>query len=116
MKRVEEGHFREDLFYRINVFPVTLAGLADRREDIPKLTDLILKRLRKTGFPDVPKFETDAVAALKNADWPGNIRQLRNVLERAAVLYPGQAIGAAPHHASQGGGADRRNASPYGDA
>jgi sigma-54 specific flagellar transcriptional regulator A len=95
MKRVEDGHFREDLFYRINVFPVTLAGLADRREDIPKLTDLILKRLRKTGFPDVPKFETDAVAALKNADWPGNIRQLRNVLERAAVLYPGQAIGAA---------------------
>ena len=95
IKRVEEGHFREDLFYRINVFPVSLAGLSERREDIPRLTELILKRLRKTGFPDIPKFEPEAVAALKNADWPGNIRQLRNVLERAAVLYPGQAIGAA---------------------
>jgi sigma-54 specific flagellar transcriptional regulator A len=94
-KRVEEGHFREDLFYRINVFPVTLAGLSERREDIPRLTELILKRLRKTGFPDTPKFEADAVVALKNAEWPGNIRQLRNVLERASVLYPGQAIGAA---------------------
>jgi len=94
-KRVEEGHFREDLYYRINVFPVTLAGLSERREDIPRLTELILKRLRKTGFPDTPKFEAGAVAALKNAEWPGNIRQLRNVLERASVLYPGQAIGAA---------------------
>ena len=94
-KRVEEGEFREDLFYRINVFPVTLAGLSERRDDIPKLTDLILKRLRKTGFPDVPKFDGAALTALKNAEWPGNIRQLRNVLERASVLYPGQSVGAA---------------------
>ena len=94
-KRVEDGEFREDLFYRINVFPVVLAGLSERRDDIPKLTDLILKRLRKTGFPDAPKFDGSALTALKNADWPGNIRQLRNVLERASVLYPDQTIGAA---------------------
>ncbi len=93
LQRVEEGQFREDLFYRINVFPVTLAGLADRREDIPRLTDLILRRLRNQGFPDAPSFEAEALAGLKDADWPGNIRQLRNVLERACVLYPGQSIG-----------------------
>jgi sigma-54 specific flagellar transcriptional regulator A len=93
-QRVTEGHFREDLFYRINVFPVTLAGLDERRDDIPRLVDLIFKRLRKSGFPDIPKPKPAAISALQAAEWPGNIRQLRNVLERASVLYPGQEIGA----------------------
>ncbi|MEY3551770.1 MAG: hypothetical protein RL735_118 [Pseudomonadota bacterium] len=92
--RVDEGHFREDLFYRINVFPVTLDGLDERREDIPRLVELILKRLRSQGFSDLARPRPAAVTALQGADWPGNIRQLRNVLERACVLYPGQEIGA----------------------
>ncbi len=95
MKMVEEGLFREDLFYRINVFPIAMKGLEDRREDIPRLVELILKRFRGQGVGEAPKFQPSAITALQAASWPGNVRQLRNVLERCCVLYPGQSIGAA---------------------
>lgn len=95
MKMVDEGLFREDLFYRINVFPITMKGLDERREDIPRLVELILKRFRGQGVGEAPKFQPSAITALQAASWPGNVRQLRNVLERCSVLYPGQAIGAA---------------------
>ena len=93
-KMVEEGSFREDLFYRINVFPIAMKGLEERREDIPRLVELILKRFRGQGVGEAPKFQPSAIAALQAASWPGNVRQLRNVLERCSVLYPGQSIGA----------------------
>ena len=95
MKMVDEGLFREDLFYRINVFPITMKGLDERREDIPRLVELILKRFRGQGVGEAPKFQASAITALQAASWPGNVRQLRNVLERCSVLYPGQSIGAA---------------------
>jgi sigma-54 specific flagellar transcriptional regulator A len=95
MKMVDEGLFREDLFYRINVFPISMKGLEERREDIPRLVELILKRFRGQGVGEAPKFQPSAIAALQAASWPGNVRQLRNVLERCSVLYPGQSIGAA---------------------
>ena len=95
MKMVDEGQFREDLFYRINVFPIAMKGLEERREDIPRLVELILKRFRGQGVGEAPKFQPSAIAALQAASWPGNVRQLRNVLERCSVLYPGQSIGAA---------------------
>jgi sigma-54 specific flagellar transcriptional regulator A len=91
---VESGQFREDLFYRINVFPVQLHGLDDRLEDIPKLIELTLKRFR-SQFDQLPAFGTSAIAALQAASWPGNVRQLRNVIERASVLYPGQTLGSS---------------------
>ena len=94
MKMVDEGQFREDLFYRINVFPIAMKGLEERREDIPRLVELILKRFRGQGVGEAPKFQPSAIAALQAASWPGNVRQLRNVLERCSVLYPGQSIGA----------------------
>ena len=93
MKMVDEGQFREDLFYRINVFPIAMKGLEERREDIPRLVELILKRFRGQGVGEAPKFQPSAIAALQAASWPGNVRQLRNVLERCSVLYPGQSIG-----------------------
>lgn len=93
---VESGQFREDLFYRINVFPVTLCGLDERREDIPRLVELILKRFKgQGGLGDLPSFSAPALSALQDARWPGNVRQLRNVIERASVLYPGQMIGSS---------------------
>ena len=92
-KMVEDGSFREDLFYRVNVFPVAIKGLDERREDIPRLVELILKRFRGQGVGEAPKFSASAVAALQAASWPGNVRQLRNVLERCCVLYPGVLIG-----------------------
>jgi len=94
MKMVDEGQFREDLFYRINVFPIAMKGLEERREDIPRLVELILKRFRGQGVGEAPKFQPSAITALQAASWPGNVRQLRNVLERCSVLYPGQSIGA----------------------
>ena len=93
VKLVEEGQFREDLFYRINVFPIAMKGLDERREDIPRLVELILRRFRGQGVGEAPKFQPSAIAALQAASWPGNVRQLRNVLERCCVLYPGQSIG-----------------------
>ena len=95
MKMVDEGHFREDLYYRINVFPIAMRGLDERREDIPRLVELILKRFRGQGVGEAPKFQASAILALQAASWPGNVRQLRNVLERCCVMYPGQAIGRA---------------------
>ena len=92
MKMVDEGQFREDLFYRINVFPIAMKGLDERREDIPRLVELILKRFRGQGVGEAPKFQPSAITALQAASWPGNVRQLRNVLERCSVLYPGQSI------------------------
>ena len=93
MKMVDEGSFREDLFYRVNVFPIAIKGLDERREDIPLLVELILKRFRGQGVGEAPKFHPSAIAALQAASWPGNVRQLRNVLERCCVLYPGQSVG-----------------------
>jgi sigma-54 specific flagellar transcriptional regulator A len=92
-KLVEEGQFREDLFYRVNVFPVAMKGLDERREDIPRLVQLILKRFRGQGVGEAPIFQPSGIMALQAASWPGNVRQLRNVLERCCVLYPGQSIG-----------------------
>ena len=95
MKMVDEGLFREDLFYRINVFPIGMKGLDERRQDIPRLVELILKRFRGQGVGEAPKFQDSAIAALQASSWPGNVRQLRNVLERCCVMYPGEVIGKA---------------------
>ena len=90
---IKLGRFREDLYYRLNVIAIELPGLAERREDIVELAIHFLKRssnrLGKT-FTDI---EEPAVAALLNYDWPGNIRELENAIERATVLAEGEAIG-----------------------
>src|SRR5258706_11375724 len=89
---VKEGRFREDLFFRINVFPVTVPPLRARREDIEALADFFLlkfaRELRKPSLRIAP----DAVEALRAYDWPGNIRELENCIERAAILCDGQLI------------------------
>ena len=90
---VEAQSFREDLFYRINVFPITLAPLDERKEDVPRLAELIVERFRAQGFAHCPILTPVAIAAMQAASWPGNIRQLRNMIERAGVLYPDKPLG-----------------------
>ncbi len=85
-RAVEEGRFRQDLFYRLNVITITLLPLRDRKEDIPLLVDRILEQLASELKRDVEGVSPDAMAILLAHDWPGNVRELRNVLERAIVV------------------------------
>jgi sigma-54 specific flagellar transcriptional regulator A len=89
---IEQQRFREDLFYRLAVFPINLPALAERPEDVPLLIQHFLAQIadRKAAVRLLP----DAVAMLVRHPWPGNVRELRNVIERAAILYPGTSIGA----------------------
>ncbi len=87
-KEMEEKRFREDLFYRLNVVPVTVPSLSERRDDIPALAAHFFARYAaEQGLPP-PTISDEAMAALQAYDWPGNVRQLRNVVERTVILTP----------------------------
>jgi two-component system, NtrC family, nitrogen regulation response regulator NtrX len=92
-EEIEAGRFREDLFYRLNVVPVHLPALAERREDIPELVAHFVARYASEQRVPTPRVSEDANAALQAYDWPGNVRQLRNVIERTIILAPGERIG-----------------------
>ena len=91
-KAVQEGRFREDLFYRLNVIPIVLPPLRQRREDIPLLVDSFLERLSAEMKKPIQGLSTEAMNALLAHDWPGNVRELRNVLERGMVVCAGTVI------------------------
>jgi len=91
-KKIDEGLFRADLFYRINVFPIEIPTLAERKDDIPELVRHILDEIKDTGST-IPNFNESAFSALKEYLWPGNVRELRNLIERAAIIFPGKTIG-----------------------
>ena len=82
------GRFREDLYYRLNVVPVRLPSLTERREDIAELVAYFLARYAAERRVPTPALSPDAVAALQTYNWPGNVRQLRNVVERTLILAP----------------------------
>ncbi len=86
------GRFREDLFYRLNVVPVKLPALAERREDVTELVSYFLARYAAERRVPTPALSEDALAALQTYDWPGNVRQLRNVVERTLILAPADRI------------------------
>src|SRR3984893_903864 len=90
---VEEGILREDLFYRLNVIPIQLPPLRERREDIPLLVAHFLQKFGKELGKDVRGVTPEAMAVLERYHWPGNIRELENVLERAIVLGAGEMLG-----------------------
>ena len=92
--RVADGSFREDLFYRLNVIRVELPALRDRREDIPTLAEFFLHRLRARAASPVSALEPDAVRALMAYHFPGNIRELENLIERAMILADSDSLGA----------------------
>ncbi|MBT3343826.1 MAG: sigma-54-dependent Fis family transcriptional regulator [Gemmatimonadetes bacterium] len=85
---VKEGRFREDLFYRLNVFPIALPPLRQRTEDVALLADHFLKRHGEAVQKKVTGFTPEAMDALSRFDWPGNVRELENEIERAIVLTP----------------------------
>ena len=87
-----KGEFRKDLFYRLNVFPITLPSLKDRKEDIPLLIEQLLKTLNEKHGKSIQDVHPAVVAALQNYDWPGNIRELENLLERAYILEMSQVL------------------------
>ena len=90
---IAEGRFREDLFYRLNVVPVHLAPLAERREDIPPLVEHFAARYAAERRVANPGISDEAIAAMQAYEWPGNVRQLRNIVERTIILAPGDRIG-----------------------
>jgi two-component system nitrogen regulation response regulator NtrX len=89
---IAAGRFREDLFYRLNVVPVRLPPLRERREDIPELVNHFLARFAAERRMTAPSISDEAMAALQAHDWPGNIRQLRNIIERTIILAPGDRV------------------------
>jgi transcriptional regulator with GAF, ATPase, and Fis domain len=106
---VEAGRFRADLYYRLNVFPITLPPLRERRDDIPALVrHFASKAARKLGRPP-DAISPEFIEKARTYDWPGNIRELENLVERALIMGDGQAFSVA-ERASQGDGAARRQA------
>jgi DNA-binding NtrC family response regulator len=91
---VSQGLFRSDLLYRLNVFSIKVPPLRDRLEDIPALVSQHVSRLaEEMHLPQVPEIDSATLAALSRYPWPGNIRELHNVLERALILSGGTSIG-----------------------
>jgi Nif-specific regulatory protein len=89
---VEEGAFREDLYYRLNVIPISLPPLRERRDDIPLLAQFFVKRYAEAHKCPVPELTPGLLDALKAHDWPGNVRELENTLERLIVFADGGAM------------------------
>jgi formate hydrogenlyase transcriptional activator len=83
---VEEGYFRRDLYYRLNVFPVNVPPLRERIEDIPLLAEYLVQRYAKKAGKKITTIDRRTLEMLQNYDWPGNIRELQNVIERAVIL------------------------------
>ena len=91
-KEAAEGRFREDLYYRLNVFPIQVAPLRDRKEDIPQLAKHFVELSTKELCSAKPRLTRAGIIRLQSYDWPGNIRELRNVVERAVILARGGAL------------------------
>ena len=92
-EEIAAGRFREDLYYRLNVVPVKLPALRERREDIPELVSHFLARFAAERRIPTPTLSDEAMAALQAHEWPGNVRQLRNIIERTIILAPGDRVG-----------------------
>jgi len=92
-ERVREGYFREDLYYRLNVIPITLPPLRDRREDVPLLARHFLQKTCREMKKTLMALSPEAMRALENYQWPGNVREMENVIERTVALTDGESIG-----------------------
>jgi transcriptional regulator with GAF, ATPase, and Fis domain len=89
---VEDGSFREDLYYRLNVFPIMIPPLRERPEDIPLLIQAFIKQLRKKNTPQIERIPRKVMTALQCYSWPGNVRELHNVIEHALILSKGKSL------------------------
>ncbi|MCK5705760.1 MAG: sigma 54-interacting transcriptional regulator, partial [Cyclobacteriaceae bacterium] len=92
LEEVQKGNFREDLYYRINVFPITIPPLRKRKEDIPELTDYFVNLFQKKYEKSVTRISKQSYEVLSKYNWPGNIRELQNVIERAIISSKGDTL------------------------
>lgn len=88
---IQEGTFREDLYYRLNVFPIEVPPLRDRLRDLPLLIDELVTRMEAEGRSGV-RFSPAALRVLSRYDWPGNVRELANLVERLSIMFPGETV------------------------
>ncbi len=110
------GKFREDLFYRLNVFPIPLPPLRDRKEDIPALVSALLTDINRKHATKVTEADAEVLARLRGHSWPGNVRELRNVIERAVILAGEGPIKPSHLPAALGGAAFAMGAAPHAAA
>jgi sigma-54 specific flagellar transcriptional regulator A len=89
---IQAGTFREDLYFRLNVFPIDVPALRERQEDLPVLVEDLLTKVRSENRPTT-MISDDAIERLSHYDWPGNVRELANLIERLCILYPGGKVG-----------------------
>ena len=89
---IEEGRFRDDLYYRLNVVPIYLPPLRERREDIPPLAQFFLERYSEENRRDAPEMTHAFIKMLQAHDWPGNVRELENYMARAVVMFDGKSL------------------------
>lgn len=117
---MSEGAFREDLFFRINVFPIVIPPLRQRKQDIPLLAEYFLERKsRELGLRRVPGIGGGELEALMEYDWPGNVRELQNIIERALILSKEDKLAFAallPGRAPRAGEAEERGPAPLDDS
>jgi Nif-specific regulatory protein len=111
---IKAGRFRDDLYYRLNVVPIYLPPLRERREDIPALARFFLEKHSEENRRDAPDLTPDVIRVLLEHDWPGNVRELENYMERAVVLTTGRTL--APNLLAPPGRGVRRWRSPRGGA
>ncbi len=95
---LEQGTFREDLYYRLNVVPIDIAPLRERKEDIPDLANLFISRFAGDSGKPIEGITPEAMQILVNYHWPGNVRELQNIIERACALAKGNVLGASDIH------------------
>jgi transcriptional regulator with GAF, ATPase, and Fis domain len=88
-EEVRKGRFRQDLYYRLNVYPLTVPPLRQRKDDIPLLVQFFVEQNAKALGKEFTSIHKDSMKMLQDYDWPGNVRELRNVIERAVILSPG---------------------------
>jgi transcriptional regulator with GAF, ATPase, and Fis domain len=91
-EEVKNGRFREDLFYRLNVFPITIPSLRKRTDDIPLLVNHFITKFNKKNSKKITNISKDTMKALQEYYWPGNVRELENVIERAVIISQGPTL------------------------
>jgi len=91
-EEVRKGRFRQDLYYRLNVFPITVPPLRQRKEDIPLLVQAFIERYARKLGKRITSIQKETMKALQDYPWPGNVRELESVLERAVILCPGPVL------------------------
>jgi transcriptional regulator with GAF, ATPase, and Fis domain len=91
-EEIRNGRFREDLFYRLNVFPITIPPLSQRKEDIPLLVNHFVAKFNKKTGRKIDAVTKETMNALQEYHWPGNVRELESVIERAVITSPGKAL------------------------